>query len=69
MQSKLMSFLEAAANTLLGFVLSVIASQVLLVYVYGLNVSLQMNASITFWMTVVSFVRSYVVRRIFNKGQ
>lgn len=52
-------------NTAIGFVLSVITS--LIVFpLYGLPLSFNTNLHITFWFTLVSIARGYVVRRWFN---
>lgn len=65
MQSKLASFLEAAANTAIGVVIA-FAAQYVLFWAYNIPVTHAQNAWIVLWMTVLSFVRSYVVRRMWN---
>lgn len=64
-QTKLASFIEACFNTMIGVVLAFVA-QDLLFKIYGVSVSNEVNAWIVFWMTILSVIRSYVTRRIWN---
>jgi hypothetical protein len=64
-QSKQASIAEAVVNTVVGFSLAWIA-QMSICWFYGIPLSGQDNAIITFWMTVVSLLRSYIIRRLFN---
>lgn len=64
-QSRKHSGLEAAANTAVGFVLSVALGQMIFP-AFGAAISLKQNFVITAAFTVLSFVRSYLVRRAFN---
>lgn len=34
---------------------------------YGIHVGYQTHLGILFWFTVVSVIRGYVIRRLFNK--
>ena len=66
MQRPWQSLLEASLNTASGFVLSM----AVVAYVFpllGVQMSLSQNLSATGVMTIVSIVRSYVWRRIFNR--
>lgn len=65
-QSKLSSWVEAIANTLFGLVLAVVVTQ-LVVWLHNLELPLEHNAIISVWLTVVSLVRQYVIRRLFNR--
>jgi len=65
-QSKKHSLFEALINIAVGIGLSYILNQVILVHVYGYQMSLGRNAIITFWFTVASILRSYLLRRFFN---
>jgi hypothetical protein len=67
-QSKLASFVESVVNTLVGLVIAFFA-QWLIVWVYAIPLSHKQNLIIVFWMTVLSVLRSYVVRRIANRIQ
>lgn len=65
-QSRRHSMVEAIAGTTIGFVVSVLAS--LVVYpLHGHTFSLGEVSSITLIFTVLSVVRGYVVRRLFNR--
>ena len=66
MQSRLMSLIEAATNIVVGYGLAVL-TQVLVFPLFGLSVSLGENLSIGAVFTVVSLVRSFALRRIFNR--
>ena len=65
MQSRLMSMVEALVNVLVGFWISVIA-QMLVLPLFDLHASFSQNVSMGLIFTVVSLVRSYLLRRIFN---
>lgn len=64
-QSKMMSLVEAATNTGLGLVIAVIVNAVMM-SATGVPATLTQNIVISFGHTVVSVLRSYVVRRLFN---
>lgn len=64
-QTKLASLMEALFSTLLGLVVAVAATQ-FICYMYDIPMTMQSNLILTFWMTVLSIVRSYVVRRMWN---
>lgn len=65
MQSKLGSFIETIVNILIGFTIAVI-SQSFIFPMYGIYIPLSTNIYITMWFTLVSVVRSYIIRRWFN---
>ena len=65
MQSRWMSLMEAATNIAVGYGLAVL-TQVLVFPLFGLRVSLGENLGIGAVFTVVSLVRSFALRRIFN---
>ena len=65
MQSRTMSLIEALANVLVGYGVAV-ATQVMVFPLFGLHASLDQNLAIGLIFTVVSLVRSYVLRRVFN---
>ena len=66
MQSKKMSLLETCASTAIGYAVAILA-QVLVFPLFGLTVSLSQNLAIGAIFTVVSIVRGYCVRRLFNR--
>lgn len=64
-QSKKYSALEAIANIVAGLILSFLIQ--LWIYPFlGIAVSLHQNVFITIVFFIVSFIRSYIIRRIFN---
>lgn len=65
-QTKLGSFVESLVNVGIGYGIA-LASQILIFPLYGVELSLQTNALIGVWFTVISIVRSYTLRRIFNR--
>jgi len=65
-QTKKQSIIEVIANTLVGFIISVIVS-VFLFPMMGIPVTFGENLGITLIFTVISLIRSFVMRRIFNK--
>ena len=66
MQTKLQSLIEAWANILVGFGVAVLAQVVCFPW-FGIQVSVGSNLKIGVIFTVVSLVRSYAIRRAFNK--
>ncbi len=65
-QSRLMSFVEAGANVVVGFVLAV-AVQLLLFPVLGLQPTLPQSLGIALVFTALSLLRSYALRRVFAR--
>ena len=66
MQTKIQSLVEAVANTLSGLVLAFIVNM-LLMGAAGVTATPRQNLLIVGGHTIVSVIRSYVVRRFFNK--
>lgn len=66
MQSRRMSLIESGANILVGFGISLI-SQIIIFEAHGVYFGIGTNAAITGYFTVISFIRSYALRRVFNK--
>ena len=66
MQSKLQSLIESLTNILIGY-LTALLSQVLIFPLFDIYVSLQDNLLIGLYFTIISLLRSYSVRRYFNK--
>lgn len=64
-QSRRHSFFEACLNVLIGYWIAVI-TQVLIFPLFGLQVSLGDNLLIGALFTIVSLIRSYALRRLFN---
>ena len=66
MQSKTHSFLETCSNLVIGYVVAV-ASQMVFYHYYEIQISLNDNMAICVWMTFVSIIRSYALRRWWNR--
>ena len=56
---------ETITNVAIGLVVSFL-SQVLIFKCYDIHISLAQNLELTLYFTVVSIIRSYVLRRFFN---
>ena len=67
MQSKRHSFIETSVNMIGGMLLGIFIVQPLALGLYGIEISLQTSTELAIIFTAVSFIRGYVVRRIFNK--
>ena len=64
-QSKTASFIEAVFNTFIGLLVAFVA-QAIIAWVYDIPVTYYHIGILTFWMTVISVLRTYVIRRIWN---
>jgi hypothetical protein len=66
MQSKRHSLMEAALNVLIGYWVA-IATQMAVFPLFGIHIPLEQDLLIGLLFTVVSLVRSYALRRVFNR--
>ena len=64
-QTKIQSFIESLTNIFIGYTISVIANMLVLP-LFGYDVSLSKSIGIGLVFTVISLIRSYVIRRWFN---
>ena len=64
-QSKRMSLIESIVGTFIGLLVALL-TQMIVFPMYGLEVTLIENFEIGFIFTLVSLIRSYIVRRVFN---
>ncbi|THD71376.1 hypothetical protein E7681_17875 [Thalassobius vesicularis] len=64
-QSRLMSLVEAVANVIVGYGVAVIA-QILIFPIFGLHTTLAQNLKMGALFTVVSTVRSFALRQVFE---
>ena len=64
-QSRRMSLVESVANVAIGYCVAVMA-QVLVFPLFGLHATLGENLAIGGIFSVVSIVRSYCLRRVFE---
>lgn len=67
MQSRARSFNEACMNTAIGLIIAFVAQHYLFLW-YGIPATTEQTLWVVFWMTLVSIARSYVLRRVFNRG-
>ena len=65
-QSKQKSLVESTVQTIIGLAISIVL-QVVLYPILGIPVSFTQNLIITAVFFIVSIVRGYIVRRIFEK--
>ena len=66
MQTRKQSFVESLVNILIGY-FTALFSQILVFPLFNIYISIYDNLLIGFYFTVISLVRSYLVRRYFNK--
>lgn len=65
LQSKKGSLIEAAMNIAIGYGIALL-SQIILFPLFDIHITLGTNMWIGFWFTLISLIRSYVIRRWFN---
>ena len=65
-QTRKQSLVESLINVAIGYGVAVL-SQILIFPLFGIHVALSDNLLIGLYFTAISIVRSYVVRRVFNK--
>ena len=65
MQSRWMSLVEAVTNIVVGYGLAVL-TQIAMFPLFGLQVALRETILLGLIFTLVSLIRSYTLRRIFN---
>lgn len=65
-QSRLGSIVESVVNVLVGYGIAVGAQMVIFPW-FGVNLPVSDNLLIGLLFTVVSLVRSYALRRLFNR--
>jgi len=64
-QSRAMSLVEAVANVAIGYGVAV-ATQMMVFPVFGLQATLAQNLKMGLAFTVVSIIRSFAIRRLFE---
>ncbi len=64
-QSRLMSLVESVANVIVGYVVAVV-TQILIFPIFGLHTTLAQNLQMGAIFTLVSIVRSFGLRRLFE---
>ena len=66
MQTKLQSRVETLVQQAIGFIVAMI-SQLIIFPVFDIHINMKDNLLIGIYFTIVSIIRSYLVRRAFNK--
>ena len=65
MQSKKQSFIESLTSTTIGIIIGIVLNLTILP-IFGYPVSLSDSLWISVIFTIVSIIRSYIIRRWFN---
>jgi membrane protein implicated in regulation of membrane protease activity len=66
MQTRRQSLLEAWTNVAIGWLVGLL-TQIVVFPLYGMKVKLIDNMQITIIFTIVSLIRSYLLRRFYNE--
>ncbi len=66
MQTKQNSFIESLINVAIGYGVAIV-SQLIIFPIFNINITLSENFLIGLWFTIISIIRSYIIRRWFNK--
>ena len=66
MQSKRASLIEAGTNVIVGYTVAV-GSQLVLFPLFGIHVNPGEHLLLGMFFTTISLVRSYMLRRVFNR--
>jgi len=66
MQTIKYSMIESISNVIAGYIVAFI-SQLIIFPFFDIAVSFEKNIYISLWFTGVSLLRSFILRRIFNK--
>lgn len=64
-QSKRGSMVETVTGTAIGYTVAVV-SQIIIFPFFGVNLPVESNMVIALWFTLISLLRAYWVRRLFN---
>ena len=65
-QSKQHSWVEAWTNVAIGYAINIVAN-LLIFPLFGINIAFTTNLGLGLVYTVISVLRSYVLRRVFNR--
>jgi len=66
MQKRTHSAIESCVNVAVGYGVALL-SQIIVFPFFGIHVSLRDNIHIGVWFTVISIIRSYLLRRVFTR--
>lgn len=67
MQSKIRSVTESCVNIIVGYSINLVA-QLVIFPLFDINIPIKSNLCIGALFTIISLVRSYLIRRWFTKG-
>lgn len=65
-QSRKHSFLESCTNVFIGYVVAIISQLIILPW-FDIDIEFHENLLMAFYFTIISLIRSYVIRRWYNK--
>jgi len=65
MQTRIQSFIEVSIGLSIGYTIAVFANWIVIPW-FGYAVTLSDSAGIGFIFTIISLIRSYLIRRLFN---
>lgn len=68
MQTKRQSFIESLTSTTIGIIIGIVLNLIILP-IFGYPVSLSDSLWISVIFTVISIIRSYIIRRWFNSKE
>lgn len=66
MQTKIHSLIESVANVAIGYSVAIF-SQLLIFPLFDIEVSFSQNLQMGLLFTIISLIRSFALRRVFNK--
>lgn len=66
MQSKKHSMMETFLNIAIGWIVSICANAIIFPIV-GVDLPLEANLKVSVFFTIISIIRTYAVRRYFNR--
>ncbi len=68
MQTKKASFIESLTNVTIGFLITIISLHIIFPFL-GIENHSGINIVLTIYLTALSILRNYILRRYFNKKQ
>jgi len=66
-KTRIHSFIESLSNVAIGYAVALLSQLVIFPH-YGVNLPLADNMLIGLWFTLISIIRSYILRRAFNRA-
>lgn len=65
MQTKIHSFIESCVNVIIGYSVA-LGSQIVIYPIFDIDVNMSDQATIALLFTIISLIRSYLLRRFFT---